>query len=117
MRLGPWPVGAADNCMKRLRILVQPFEVMFTGSPELARVSLPGARCAVPLLASRCVVVGQRCLGTSPESFRLAIHHKDHRSLRHRIRRHPLARSYASILVSGAHASSLFTELAARLVE
>jgi hypothetical protein len=28
-----------------------------------------------------------------------------------------LARSYASILVSGTHSSSLFTELAARLVE
>ena len=58
----PQAVGAADSCVKRLGVLVQPFVAMFTGSPELAR-------------------------------------------------------SYASILVSGAHASSLFTELAARLVE
>jgi AcrR family transcriptional regulator len=53
---------AADTCVKRLGVLVQPFITMFTGRPELAR-------------------------------------------------------SYASILVSGTHSSSLFTELAARLVE
>jgi AcrR family transcriptional regulator len=60
---GPQPTGdAADTCVKRLGVLVQPFVAMFTGSPELAR-------------------------------------------------------SYASILVSGTHSSSLFTELAARLVD
>lgn len=61
--IDPRPTGdAADTCVKRLGVLVQPFVAMFTSSPELAR-------------------------------------------------------SYASILVSGTHSSSLFTELAARLVE
>lgn len=58
----PQPVSAVDGCVARLSVLVQPFVVMFTGNPELAR-------------------------------------------------------SYASILVSGTHSSSLFTELAARLIE
>ncbi|MDK0524666.1 hypothetical protein [Streptomyces sp. ML-6] len=51
-----------DVCVDRLGVLVQPFVLLFTDSPELAR-------------------------------------------------------SYASILVSGAHSSSLFTDLAAQLID
>lgn len=51
-----------DSCVDRLSVLVQPFVILFTDSPELAR-------------------------------------------------------SYASILVSGTHSSSLFTDLAAQLID